>query len=75
SLCSHKVRKLKETLTTVQQLDKNMSSLRSWLSRVEAQLYRPVSYSVCHHQEVQHRLAENQRWRAICALALDRRLR
>ncbi|CAL8392592.1 unnamed protein product, partial [Gadus morhua 'NCC'] len=115
-----RVRKLKETLTTVQQLDKNMSSLRSWLSRVEAQLYRPVSYSVCHHQEVQHRLAENQelqrdieqhmegvasvlslcdvlqgdedaegegdslletsrsldqRWRAICALALDRRLR
>ncbi|CAL8314621.1 unnamed protein product [Lota lota] len=115
-----RVRKLKETLTTVQQLDKNMSGLRSWLSRVEAQLYRPVSYSVCHHQEIQRRLAENQelqrdieqhmegvasvlslcdvlqgdedadgegdslletsrgldqRWRAICSLALDRRLR
>ncbi|XP_029705637.1 nesprin-2-like [Takifugu rubripes] len=119
-----RVKKLKETLATVQQLDKNMSNLRSWLSRVEAELSRPITYSVCHPQEIQRRLAEqqelqrdiqqhtegvesvlslcdmllrdedaagatelegdslqetsrslDQRWRTICTLALDRRLR
>uniref|UniRef100_A0A8C6KA66 KASH domain-containing protein n=1 Tax=Nothobranchius furzeri TaxID=105023 RepID=A0A8C6KA66_NOTFU len=103
--------------------DKNMSNLRSWLSRVEAELSRPITYSVCHEQEIQRRLAEHQelqrdieqhtqgvasvlslcdallrdedaaggseaegdslqetsrsldqRWRTICAMALDRRL-
>ncbi|XP_077408932.1 nesprin-2a isoform X3 [Vanacampus margaritifer] len=127
NLFSHieaRVTKLKETLLRVQQLDKNMSNLRSWLSRVEAELSRPITYSVCHHQEIQRRLAEqqdlqrdieqhtegvmsvlnlcdlllrdedaagsaevecdslqetsqslDQRWRTICAIALDRRLR
>ncbi|XP_061668449.1 nesprin-2 [Syngnathoides biaculeatus] len=127
NLFSHieaRVTKLKETLLRVQQLDKNMSNLRSWLSRVEAELSRPITYSVCHHQEIQRRLAEqqelqkdieqhtegvtsvlnlcdlllkdknvagaievesdslqetshslDQRWRTICAMALDRRLR
>ncbi|XP_040920395.1 nesprin-2 isoform X2 [Toxotes jaculatrix] len=119
-----RVKKLKETLVTVQQLDKNMSNLCSWLSRIEAELSRPITYSVCHHQEIQRRLAEqqelqrdieqhtegvasvlslcdvllrdedaaggteaesdslqetshslDQRWRTICAMALDRRLR
>ncbi|XP_067338852.1 nesprin-2 isoform X4 [Channa argus] len=119
-----RVKKLKETLATVQQLDKNMSNLRSWLSRIEAELSRPITYSVCHHQEIQRRLAEqqdlqedieqhtkgvasvlslcdvllrdedaagsteaesdslqetsrslDQRWRTICAMALDRRVR
>ncbi|KAK6295335.1 hypothetical protein J4Q44_G00345610 [Coregonus suidteri] len=119
-----RVRKLKETLVTVQQLDKNMSNLRSWLSRIEAQLARPVTYNVCHHEEIQRRLAQqqelqrdieqhtegvvsvltlcdillhdqdacvggdgendsiqqttrslDQRWRAICATSLERRLR
>lgn len=55
-----RVKKLKETLVTVQQLDKNMSNLRSWLSRIEAELSRPITYSVCHHQEIQRRLAEQQ---------------
>lgn len=54
------MKKLKETLVTVQQLDKNMSNLRSWLSRIEAELSRPITYSVCHHQEIQRRLAEQQ---------------
>ncbi|KAM7367651.1 hypothetical protein PAMP_013936 [Pampus punctatissimus] len=118
------LQELKETLVTVQQLDKNMSNLRSWLSRIEAELSRPITYSVCHHQEIQRRLAEqqelqrdieqhtegvasvlslcdvllrdedaaggteaesdslqetsrslDQRWRTICTMALDRRLR
>uniref|UniRef100_A0A3B3UT41 Uncharacterized protein n=1 Tax=Poecilia latipinna TaxID=48699 RepID=A0A3B3UT41_9TELE len=54
------VRKLKETLVTLQQLDKNMSNLRSWLSRIEAELSRPITYSVCHENEIQKRLAEQQ---------------
>lgn len=59
SVCC-RVKKLKETLATVQQLDKNMSNLRSWLSGMEAELSRPITYSVCHHQEIQRRLAEQQ---------------
>ncbi|XP_042359998.1 LOW QUALITY PROTEIN: nesprin-1-like [Plectropomus leopardus] len=123
-LIEARVKKLKETLVAMQQLDKNMSNLRTWLSRIEAELSRPITYSVCHHQEIQKRLAEqqelqrdieqhtegvasvlslcdvllqdedaaggieaesdslqetshslDQRWRAICAMALDRRLR
>lgn len=119
-----RVKKLKETLATVQQLDKNMSNLRSWLCRIESELSRPITYSVCHHHEIQKRLAEHQelqrdieqhtegvasvlnlcdvllrdedaasgtepdadslqetshsldqRWRIVCAMALDRRLR
>uniref|UniRef100_A0AAY5KVL8 KASH domain-containing protein n=1 Tax=Esox lucius TaxID=8010 RepID=A0AAY5KVL8_ESOLU len=116
-----RVKKLKETLVTMQQLDKNMSNLRSWLSGIETQLAMPVTYSMCHHQEIQRQLAQqqelqrdieqhtegvasvltlcdallhdedvcggdsdplqqtsrslDQRWRAICATSLERRLR
>lgn len=59
-LCVRRVRKLKETLVTVQQLDKNMSNLRTWLSRIEAELAKPVVYSVCHSDEIQKQLAEQQ---------------
>uniref|UniRef100_A0A3Q1BW05 Uncharacterized protein n=1 Tax=Amphiprion ocellaris TaxID=80972 RepID=A0A3Q1BW05_AMPOC len=55
-----RVRKLKETLVTVQQLDKNMSNLRTWLSRIEAELAKPVVYNVCHSDEIQRKLAEQQ---------------
>ncbi|XP_037837524.1 nesprin-2 isoform X2 [Kryptolebias marmoratus] len=55
-----RVKKLRETLVTMQQLDKNMSNLRSWLSRIEAELSRPVTYGVCHEQEIQRWLAEHQ---------------
>uniref|UniRef100_A0A667Z8B9 Spectrin repeat containing, nuclear envelope 2b n=1 Tax=Myripristis murdjan TaxID=586833 RepID=A0A667Z8B9_9TELE len=51
---------LKETLVTVQQLDKNMSNLRTWLSRIEAELAKPVVYNVCHSDEIQRKLAEQQ---------------
>lgn len=54
------MRKLKETLVTVQQLDKNMSNLRTWLSRIEAELAKPVVYNVCHSDEIQRKLAEQQ---------------
>ncbi|XP_028420864.1 nesprin-2 isoform X2 [Perca flavescens] len=55
-----RVRKLKETLVTVQQLDKNMSNLRTWLSRIEAELAKPLVYNVCHSDEIQRKLAEQQ---------------
>lgn len=45
---------------TVQQLDKNMSNLRTWLSRIEAELAKPVVYDVCHGDEIQKKLAEQQ---------------
>uniref|UniRef100_A0A8C9ZFG1 Spectrin repeat containing, nuclear envelope 2b n=1 Tax=Sander lucioperca TaxID=283035 RepID=A0A8C9ZFG1_SANLU len=54
------VRKLKETLVTVQQLDKNMSNLRTWLSCIEAELAKPLVYNVCHSDEIQKKLAEQQ---------------
>uniref|UniRef100_A0AAY4B6K7 KASH domain-containing protein n=1 Tax=Denticeps clupeoides TaxID=299321 RepID=A0AAY4B6K7_9TELE len=59
-VCVFRVRKLKETLVTVQQLDKNMSNLRTWLSRIEAELAKPVVYGVCHSDEIQRKLAEHQ---------------
>ncbi|XP_036061455.1 nesprin-2 isoform X2 [Onychomys torridus] len=58
---SHKqVKKLKETFAFIQQLDKNMSNLRTWLARIESELSKPVVYDVCDDQEIQKRLAEQQ---------------
>uniref|UniRef100_A0A8C1AD50 Dystrophin n=1 Tax=Cyprinus carpio carpio TaxID=630221 RepID=A0A8C1AD50_CYPCA len=51
---------LTETLVTVQQLDKNMNNLHSWLTRIEAELAKPIHYSICHRDEIQKRLAEQQ---------------
>uniref|UniRef100_A0A4W4FPQ2 KASH domain-containing protein n=1 Tax=Electrophorus electricus TaxID=8005 RepID=A0A4W4FPQ2_ELEEL len=44
----------------VQQLDKNMSNLRTWLSRIEGELAKPIVYRVCHGDEIQRKLAEQQ---------------
>ncbi|XP_023209048.1 nesprin-2 isoform X2 [Xiphophorus maculatus] len=55
-----RVRKLKETLVTIQQLDKNMSNLRTWLSCIEAELTKPVIYNMCHSEEIHKKLAEQQ---------------
>ncbi|XP_058234972.1 nesprin-1 isoform X2 [Hemibagrus wyckioides] len=55
-----RVNKLKQSQAAVQQLDKNMSNLRSWLSRIEAELTMPVHYSVCSGDEIQKRLEEQQ---------------
>ncbi|MBN3317201.1 SYNE2 protein, partial [Atractosteus spatula] len=54
------VKKLKDTLATVQQLDKNMSNLRTWLSRIETELAKPVIYTICGDDEIQRKLAEQQ---------------
>ena len=37
-----------------------MSSLRTWLARVEAELTRPVVYDRCHGDEIQKKLSEHQ---------------
>lgn len=51
-----RTKKLRETLVAVQQLDKNMSSLRSWLAHIETELSRPIVYDTCDFQEIQRKL-------------------
>lgn len=60
SASSARVKKLKETLVAVQQLDKNMSSLRSWLAHIETELSRPIVYETCDDQEIQRKLGQQQ---------------
>ena len=56
SNCCNRVKKLRETLVAVQQLDKNMSSLRSWLAHIETELSKPIAYDSCDYQEIQRKL-------------------
>uniref|UniRef100_A0A8C1QBP5 KASH domain-containing protein n=1 Tax=Cyprinus carpio TaxID=7962 RepID=A0A8C1QBP5_CYPCA len=37
-----------------------MNNLHSWLTRIEAELAKPIHYSICHRDEIQKRLAEQQ---------------
>uniref|UniRef100_A0A4W5PDW6 Spectrin repeat containing, nuclear envelope 1b n=1 Tax=Hucho hucho TaxID=62062 RepID=A0A4W5PDW6_9TELE len=55
-LIGARVKKLRETLVAVQQLDKNMSSLRTWLAHIETELSRPIVYDTCDSQEIQRKL-------------------
>ncbi|XP_077320479.1 nesprin-2 isoform X2 [Lithobates pipiens] len=55
-----RVKKLKETLVIIQQLDKNMSNLRTWLARIESELSKPVIYSICDDQEINKKLEEQK---------------
>uniref|UniRef100_A0A3B3HSC1 Uncharacterized protein n=1 Tax=Oryzias latipes TaxID=8090 RepID=A0A3B3HSC1_ORYLA len=50
------VKKLRETLVAVQQLDRNMSSLRSWLAHIESELSKPISYDSCDFTDIQRKL-------------------
>uniref|UniRef100_M3ZLV0 KASH domain-containing protein n=1 Tax=Xiphophorus maculatus TaxID=8083 RepID=M3ZLV0_XIPMA len=59
-LIAARVKKLRETLVAVQQLDKNMSSLRSWLSHIETDLSRPIVYETCDKLEIQRKLNQQQ---------------
>ncbi len=56
NICSFRVKKLRGTLVAVQQLDKNMNSLRSWLGHIETELSRPIVYDTCDYQEIQRKL-------------------
>lgn len=51
-----RVKKLRETLVAVQQLDKNMNSLRSWLAHIENELSKPIFYDSCDFPEIQRKL-------------------
>lgn len=44
----------------MQQLDKNMSSLRSWLAHIETELSRPIVYDSCDDKEIQRKLNQQQ---------------
>lgn len=57
---SARVKKLRETLVAMQQLDKNMSSLRSWLAHIETELSRPIVYDACDDKEIQKKLSQQQ---------------
>ncbi|XP_036078730.1 nesprin-1 isoform X13 [Rousettus aegyptiacus] len=59
-LMAARVKKLKETLVAVQQLDKNMSSLRTWLALIESELAKPIVYDSCDSEEIQRKLNEQQ---------------
>uniref|UniRef100_A0A3B4FY37 KASH domain-containing protein n=1 Tax=Pundamilia nyererei TaxID=303518 RepID=A0A3B4FY37_9CICH len=59
-LIAARVKKLRETLVAVQQLDKNMSSLRSWLAHIETELSKPIVYTTCDDQEIQRKLNQQQ---------------
>uniref|UniRef100_A0A8C2DGG1 Spectrin repeat containing, nuclear envelope 1a n=1 Tax=Cyprinus carpio TaxID=7962 RepID=A0A8C2DGG1_CYPCA len=59
-LIEARVKKLRETLVAVQQLDKNMSSLRSWLAHIETELSRPIVYETCDSHEIQRKLKQQQ---------------
>lgn len=59
-LNSTRVKKLRETLVAMQQLDKNMSSLRSWLAHIETELSRPIVYDSCDDKEIQRKLNQQQ---------------
>ncbi|XP_008578910.1 PREDICTED: nesprin-1 isoform X2 [Galeopterus variegatus] len=59
-LIAARVKKLKETLVAVQQLDKNMGSLRTWLAHIESELAKPIVYDSCNSEEIQRKLNEQQ---------------
>lgn len=60
SFLHSRVKKLKDTFAFIQQLDKNMSHLHTWLARIESELSKPIVYDICDDQEIQRRLAEQQ---------------
>ncbi|KAM8787975.1 nesprin-1-like isoform 3-T3 [Rhynchonycteris naso] len=55
-----RLKKLTETLVAIQQLDKNMSSLRAWLAHIESELAKPIVYESCNSEEIQRKLNEQQ---------------
>ncbi|XP_038195664.1 nesprin-1 isoform X2 [Arvicola amphibius] len=59
-LIAARVKKLKETLVAVQQLDKNMGNLRTWLAHIESELAKPIVYESCNSEEIQRKLSEQQ---------------
>uniref|UniRef100_A0A8C6V408 KASH domain-containing protein n=1 Tax=Naja naja TaxID=35670 RepID=A0A8C6V408_NAJNA len=59
-LIAARMKKLKETLVAIQQLDKNMSNLKSWLAHIESELSKAIVYETCDSEEIQRKLNEQQ---------------
>ncbi|XP_062901726.1 nesprin-2-like isoform X3 [Mobula hypostoma] len=59
-LIDSRVSTLMERRMSVQNLDGEMSCLRSWLAHIEAELSKPLVYTVCNDQEIERKLAEQQ---------------
>ncbi|XP_072895555.1 nesprin-2-like isoform X2 [Hemitrygon akajei] len=59
-LIDSRVKTLMERQILVQNLDGEMSCLRSWLAHIEAELSKPLVYTVCDDQEIERKLAEQQ---------------
>ncbi|XP_059816588.1 nesprin-2-like isoform X3 [Hypanus sabinus] len=59
-LIDSRVKTLMERQISVQNLDGEMSCLRSWLAHIEAELSKPLVYTVCDDQEIERKLAEQQ---------------
>ncbi|KAJ8399443.1 hypothetical protein AAFF_G00411550 [Aldrovandia affinis] len=55
-----RVKRLQESLVAMNQLDRNMSSLQSWLAGVETELSHPITYHTCDSQEIQRKLSQQQ---------------
>lgn len=60
SVSFNRMKKLKETLVAIQQLDKNMSILKSWLAHIESELSKAIVYETCDSKEIQRKLNEQQ---------------
>ena len=56
----HRVRKLQETLTAVQQLEQNMVQLKQWLTHMEHEQSTPLVYETCESPEIQEKLQHQQ---------------
>ncbi|XP_023932384.1 nesprin-1-like [Lingula anatina] len=59
-LVTARLKKLQETLTAVQELEKSMASLRRWLAYIEHALSSPVSYQQADLTEIHRRLQQQQ---------------
>jgi len=51
-----RLKKLEDTLRTVQQLDRNMQQLRQWLIATEHNLTSPLVYQLCDFEEMENHI-------------------
>ena len=51
-----RLKKLEDTLRTVQQLDRNMQKLRQWLISTEHNLTSPLVYKLCDFVEMENHI-------------------
>ena len=57
-------RKLRQTMSAVEQLERSLSQLREWLSSVESQLATPLRYERPDFPEIEAKLERTQQLQA-----------